>query len=226
MKKLPISIRVIGVILSTTLVSLVAINSASAAAPCVVGKANNFTINADNTITASFEVKGDADCTQPVSVMTWNANPSLFPNSEFYTSQTVNAVSTQTFGVGVHTLTVKLPTCVSDPTVVRSYQADVIAGAHPANTITAPGTPGYYWEAQSDGTFRVVDYKIAPGTCPVATVPSVATPVTPAVAAVPVAQPTKLVNTGPGSAIALAMLAVVAGTLGYSAVIRKNLARS
>lgn len=229
MKNIRLTVAALGILLGSSIPALAAIESASAAQPCVVAAANHFTVNADNTITASFQVKGDAGCTQPVSVISWVADSTLYPKPEFFTSQTIKDVTTQTFGVGTHALTVKLPLCSTDPSVIHSYQADVVAGANPATFITAPGTPGYYSQTQADGSFNVVDYKIAPGTCPAATpVVTPTAPVTPPSTPVTeVAQPTSLVNTGPGSVAALFAIAVIGGAIGYRAVVaRKDLSRS
>lgn len=220
MNKLTLIVASVAV-LAIGVASIVVANTASAATPCVVAKASGFTVNADKTITGTFKVTGDADCTQPVSVMTWNADPALNPSDEFFTSQTVHAVTTKTLGVGTHSLTVALPVCESDPSVVRGYQADIIAGANPATYITAPGTPGYYWETQADGSMRVIDWKLGDDDCP--EVPEKGTT---SVVESDLGKPTELANTGPGSTVAMSIAATIAGVLGYSFVQRKRTIRS
>ncbi len=220
MNKVKLMTAIFGVI-AISIASVAMFNTnASAATTCVVSKASGFTVNADKTITGSFTVTGEADCTVPVNVMTWNADPALFPAAEFYTSQTQHDVKTQTFGVGTHSMTVKLPLCETDPSVVRGYQADVVAGANAPSTITAPGTPGFYWELQSNNTFRVVDYKLGDNKCPEAPEKGETTEMVS-----DLGEPTELANTGPGSTIAVAVAATIAGVLGYNLVQRKRSAR-
>jgi hypothetical protein len=213
--------------------------------PCVVQpQANAWSYNAsEKNITGRFVVSGGGDCTQPVSVMSWNADASLLPDSSFWTTQSIYKVSTATFGVGENQLTVDLPVCANDPQTIRSYQADIIASENPSPYLSPPGTGSDYDRSQNDGSSIVVSSVVGDNKCPqpvvaqVTVIPTItstpqapdppasppkpisyATPSTPAPKPVKTSsvKPTSLPNTGPGSTIAIIVgVSVLAGLLHY-----------
>jgi hypothetical protein len=208
------------------------VGHASATEQCGVVQANHFTVNdAEKTITGSFRVKGPNGCTMPVSVMTWFAKvpmPGEPVPEDFFTSQRVNDVSSGRFGVGIHTLTAKLPLCSTDPTIVAGYQADVVASDKPSPVLTNPGTGGFYDQPQPDGGGMTVDAYVYAAKCPAPKPPVTPTPPTtptPPVAPVTPVQPAALVNTGAGDVVGIFAAATVAAAFMHRVMTRRQYAK-
>lgn len=199
--------------------SLINAESTYAASPCVVTTPSDYTVNPDKTITATFVVSGDAGCTQPVTLMTWYADSTLYPKPEFWTTQKIYDTTIKTFPVGSHTMTTKLPLCTTDPNYVHSYQADVIATDKPSPVLTPPNTGSFYDQLQANGLSIVVSSKVAPGVCP-ATPPVVDPPKPPTVVPPTVTQP--LPKTGSGSVVGIFLATTVVSTVLYQLATRRQ----
>src|SRR5689334_21877806 len=121
-----------GVLVYAVLVlGFVSYHKVLASGGCTV-KQGSWNIDEENdTASASFTVDGGAGCQQDVSVMSWNADPDKLSSDEFWTTQTINDVQTQTLSAGTHTVSVKIPHC-------SGYQADVIAGKNPSPNLKPP----------------------------------------------------------------------------------------
>jgi LPXTG-motif cell wall-anchored protein len=158
---------------------------------------SRFVVNSNGTVSATFEVKGDATCQVAVSMAAWTAPDAT--HGRPYDQQKMFDHATSTFGVGRHTLTVKLPNCF--------YQIDLARGANP----TGPNGSAVYEAGRLMGSLhggtKVCETPTPPTTPPTTPQPPV-TPVTP-VAPTPEVLP----NTGAGSTAAIAaVVAVIAGT--------------
>jgi len=140
MKKLALLLAAPVVIAGLALVSIAPANATNNTVECSVKAVGNkntagnadsrFKLNSDGTVSATFEVKGGKDCKQTVTLATWQAPDG--DKGRPYELQKLFAHKTGTFGVGKHTLTVKLPNCF--------YQVDLVRGSNP----TGPnGTPIY-----------------------------------------------------------------------------------
>lgn len=210
--------------------------SVSAAVPCgVTPSSKKFVVNADNTITGTIKIEGDASCKSGASVMVWNADPSLHPKPAFWTTQTVHDIKSGTFAPGEYSFTVKLPVCSTDPKIVSGYQADIVADANPPRDLTPPGAGGY-WDKRQEGNggYMVTEYKIGGNKCPAPVTPvtPVVTPpvVTPPVTETPVqpvtpvaaATPETLPETGAGSVLTIAGLVGSVSAFGHHLVMRRR----
>lgn len=150
---------------------------------------SRFTLNNDGTVSARFQISG-FDCHEAVTLVTWNA-----PNATDgipYSSQTLFAKTTGTFGVGEHTITTKLPNCY--------YQADLVTGSdvsmYPATSFSSQG--------RLRGNLHGGTQPCTTTTPPV-TPPTTPTPVTES------ASVTSLPNTGPGAVLIVLGLAILGG---------------
>ena len=209
-------------VLLTPLLIMQSQDQVSAAAPCGVAiEPGKFVINADKTATGYFKIVGDPGCTYPVSVVSWHADPSLQPKPEFFTTQKMYDVKTQTFGVGSHSMTVKLPVCSTDPNIVSGYQVDVFATGNPSPVMHVPNTGGFYDQPQAAGWPMVIDWHVGGNKCPAPVAPPVVTPQAPAVAT-PVASPTVLPNAGAGSVIGITGAVTALAAAGHNLVMRRR----
>jgi LPXTG-motif cell wall-anchored protein len=209
---------VVPVIALSLAVSVAAAQPASAAATncdaVAVGTKNTagntdsrFVVNGNGTVSATFEVKGDATCQMTVSMAAWSAPDAA--KGRPYDQQKVFDHVTGTFGVGKHTLTVKMPNCF--------YQIDLARGANP----TGPNGSAVYETGRLMGSLhggtKVCETPTPPPTPPTTPQPPV-TPVTP-VAPTPEVLP----NTGAGSTAAIvAVAAAIAGTAYHYVRGRRN----
>jgi LPXTG-motif cell wall-anchored protein len=161
------------------------------------GAANSrFVLNGNGTVSATFEVKGDANCQVPVSMAAWTAPDAT--HGRPYDQQKLFSHATGTFGAGKHTLTVKLPNCF--------YQIDLVRGTSP----TGPNGSAVYDDKLMMGSLHGGTKACETPTPP----PTPTPPTTPQTPATPVAQvtPQALPNTGAGSTVAIAaVVAVIAG---------------
>lgn len=132
-----------------------------------MGNSGNITVSG-TTATVKFRVNGTG-CTTPVSVASW-----IRVTSEGINDQKLYAHKTNTFGPGLHSMTVEVPACM--------YQVDLIDGA---NYTATDGTANYQYQNGQfvDGGLR--DFKKGgTGTCEKPVTP--VTPVTPTTPATPV----------------------------------------
>lgn len=91
---------------------------------------SRFVLNGDGTVSATFKVTGDENCEQDVTLASWQAPDA--DKGQPYEQQKLFAHVSGTFGLGTHTLTVKMPDCF--------YQIDLVRG----NVPTGPnGSPVY-----------------------------------------------------------------------------------
>jgi hypothetical protein len=134
------------------------------------------------TVTANFKVVGDAGCKTDVTFASWEApSRSGYPLDQ----QELYDYKTGSFGVGTHTLTVKLPQCY--------WQIDLLPGNKPT---AEDGTADYGFgkvqllDTAHGGEKPCEDEPVAP-----------VTPEKPAEPAKP-AEVTNLPNTGAGAALA------------------------
>jgi hypothetical protein len=150
------------------------------------GTANSrFTLNSDGTVSAKFQVSG-FNCHEVVTLVTWNA-----PNATDgipYSSQTLFAKATGTYGVGEHTITTKLPNCF--------YQADLVTGSD----VSMYPTTSFSSQGRLRGNLHG-------GTQPCTTT------ITPPPSTTPVVETaaTSLPNTGPGAVLIVLGLAILGG---------------
>ncbi len=171
---------------------------------------SKFTNNGNSTVSATLVVKGDSNCQQTISVASWRA-PYGINGFAPLVKQTLLNSSTTTYGVGSHTLTVKVADCM--------YQVDVTHGTNP----TVNGTPVYgstlFGWVQAGTTVC----EPAPVTPVVPVTPATPTPVVPVQPAAPV-EPTVLPNTGAGNTIALFGAVTIAAAFTHRAFMRRRLA--
>lgn len=154
----------------------------------------NFTYNENGTVTGKFKVDGtDVNCKKDVVFASWNS-----PTKTGYPlkDQTLYKYSSGSFGKGVHTLTVKLPTC-------SYWQIDLLEGRQPTGD---DGTADYGFMKA-----HMLDTHTAGEPCKPVTPPVVTPPVTPpATPTTPAPTVTALPSTGADAA------SVLAGTTGLS----------
>lgn len=93
-----------------------------------------------NKVTATFEVKGNADCKQDVVLASWQAPDG--DKGRPYELQKLYKYVSGTFGVGKHTLTVELPDCF--------YQVDLARGKNP----TGPNGSAVYEQGRLMGSLH------------------------------------------------------------------------
>jgi len=199
-------------------VSTIAVTGAGQVSPVSAAECNvgalagdhtqkNITVNGTQA-TVQFAVKGDQGCTQNVTFASWEApSKTGLPLS----GQKLYDFKTGTYGVGIHSLTVSLPVCASNPSIVRYYQADLLRGSSPT---TAQGTSDY---AKAGEAGRLIDWKVGGEACPTPATP--VTPVTPASTT-----PTKtLPATGPQGIIAVSAAIAIAAAAAHNAYLRRRI---
>jgi hypothetical protein len=191
---------------------------AAASAPvCVVKGKNQFPGGSfavsGQTVTATFNLIGDDNCTAAVSLATWKAPNSTtgFP----YKTQVLVDHKTAVFHKGTHTLTAQLPDCF--------WQADIVRG----NFWTAPdGTAAYVWGTLADaghGGSKKCAVKTTPQ--PPQTPPETPTPQSqPQTPTAPAAAPAVLPDTGAGSIVPIAL--GIGLTAGIAHRLRRKFVRS
>jgi hypothetical protein len=198
-----VNIRTILATLSITLMPLVAAPAmASAASVCTVNPSVGQN-TANGVGTTGFVVIGPSDCQVTVSIASWRA-PNGSTDFKPYADQTLFDSKTATFGPGNHTLSIDVDSeCM--------WQLDLVRGGSTNN-----GTADY-----------TVDQMIAFATggdtvCqpPKTPQPPVTPPATPPAPQVP-AQPTQLVNTGPGEVVGLFSSTTILGAAGHRLFRRK-----
>lgn len=234
-----------GIVVFAVLVfGYIGVQKATASTGCVVKQSgSSWSVNPDTqTATATFIVTGGIGCEEDVSVMSWNADTSKLPGDDFWNSQSVYNVQTQTLGAGTHSITVPLPTC-------SGYQADVIASGNPSPNLKPPGQGSFYDGKQIDGSGIVVASAVGDNKCPSpssgssssttgsttkkkpkpthtftpATTVIPSTPPTTPILLASSTKPTTLPNTGPGQTIGLFVLvSTVAGLIHHGYHRRRN----
>lgn len=156
---------------------------------------SRFVLNGDGTVSAEFEVKGDANCKQDVLLASWQAPDG--DKGRPYDQQKLYKYVTGNFGAGKHTLTVQLPDCY--------YQVDLVRGTVPTGQNGSPlYEKGRMMGSLHGGTKKCEETK-KPET---PTTPVTQQPATPQVAAAA----TTLPSTGAGS-----VLGLFAGTSAFGA---------
>ncbi len=89
---------------------------------------SRFKFVGNNKVSAEFEVKGDANCKQEVTLASWQAPDA--DKGRPYSEQKLFKFVSGKFGVGKHTLTVELPNCF--------YQVDLVRGSNPTGIDGGP----------------------------------------------------------------------------------------
>lgn len=167
-----------------------------------------FTVSG-NTITGKIKVTGSAGCSTPVTLAIWQT-PNR--NGQPINQQKLYSFTTNTYGLGNHTIRATIPDCY--------FQADILRSTNPK----APdGTANYGWQNGAfvtDGSFRGYAFggnKVC--------VPEEETPGKTVKSTTPAATPTSLPVTGPESVILpVAGLSVAAG-VAHNLYNRRRLAR-
>jgi hypothetical protein len=165
------------------------------------GKSDSrFKLGSDGSVSAQVRVTGDSDCEQAVTLASWKAPDAL--KGRPYSQQTLFAHTTETIGVGTHTISVMPPDCF--------YQVDLVKGTSP----TAADGSSVYPSNIMLGSLHGGTQTCTVPTPPVTPTPPPATPTTP----VTPTRPTALPNTGTGTAPFLAAIAATVFGIAFSYV--------
>jgi hypothetical protein len=196
-------------------------NSSTNCAVNIVGDhANQFSV-VNGIATAQVTVTGAANCSETVTLASWAA-PIGVNGFLPLDSQKLVTSTTQAFGVGQHTISVKIADCM--------YQVDMLQGSKATDPNGNPdyavaGSPQLIGWVQA-GT-KVCEpapvTPVTPTTTP--TVTPTATPVAPTDPQVQAAA-TVLPNTGPGSVIGIFAATTIIGTLVHRYGLRKLSSRA
>jgi hypothetical protein len=156
-----------------------------------------------NIVSAAVKVTGHKDCKVSATLASWQApNPDA---GKPYNAQKLFAHTTETFDLGIHTISVALPDCFFQVDLTKNMPTDPNVGNSYPN--------GSYYGSLHGGSKA----------CTTPTTPTPpTTPATPTQPAAPVqttaqvtpAQPTALPNTGPGATVlGVSALATIGGTI-------------
>lgn len=163
---------------------------------------------AGDKVSANVVVSGDTDCTQTVTIVSWEAPNAVF-NLDNIKAQKIHSYTTKTFGVGTHTISTSMKDCY--------YQIDLLNSNRPT---AADGTANYQAEDRLIGWAQG-----GTKSCVAPTPTPTPTPVPTPAPTTPQPTPTALPNTGAGNVIGIFAAVAVAGAAFHAFVTKKRQAR-